>query len=379
MTKIDKRIIEEVKAYVAPLYANSELSYHNFSHVQNVVSMVKKLGKSEGLSKDQRNKLAVAGYFHDVGYGQNEENHEELSAQMAEKYLTDQLIDSEDIQEVKTYILATKMGRIPQSKEEEIIKDADLGHLGMVDFFLVSEGLRTEKSKKQGDVIPEEDWSNRNLEFLLHHKYYTQSAKDLLDKQKFANIKLITQMNKENAKKLKDASPDRGIETMFRVALRNHNALSQIADNKANILLSVSTIMLSLLLSSLIPKVGTDSILMWPTIITIVVCLTTMYFAVMATRPKINHVPHYSREMVLENKTNLLFFGNFKNLDLEEYEWGIGEMMKDKDLLYGALTKDLFFLGKVLNNKYAFLSKGYNIFIFGLMLSVASFILAILL
>lgn len=152
-----------------------------------------------------------------------------------------------------------------------------------------------------------------------------------------------------------------------------------MADNKANIMLSVSTIMMSLLLTSMVPKVDSNPGMLWPTIITLIVCLVTMYYAIMATRPIVDKTLTYSRDLLHQNKTNLLFFGNFKNLDIEEYEWGIGEMMKDKELLYGALIKDLFYLGKVLSKKFEYLHMCYNVFMIGLFVSAASFIFALVL
>ena len=75
-------------------------------------------------------------------------------------------------------------------------------------------------------------------------------------------------------------------------------------------------------------------------------------------------------------KVNLLFFGNFHKMKLDEFEWAMGEMMKDRDYLYGSLTKDLYFLGLVLNRKYNLLRATYAVFIVGIILSVISFAVA---
>ena len=57
---------------------------------------------------------------------------------------------------------------------------------------------------------------------------------------------------KEKVKKVKELKPDRGIETMFRTTSKNHMELSAIADNKANIMISINSIILSVLVSVLI-------------------------------------------------------------------------------------------------------------------------------
>ncbi|RZM23387.1 MAG: phosphohydrolase, partial [Pedobacter sp.] len=75
-------------------------------------------------------------------------------------------------------------------------------------------------------------------------------------------------------------------------------------------------------------------------------------------------------------KTNLLFFGNFYKMQLEEYQWAMNEMMKDNDYLYNSMIKDLYFLGLVLHRKYKLLRITYNIFMFGIIVSVIAFVIA---
>ena len=81
----------------------------------------------------------------------------------------------------------------------------------------------------------------------------------------------------------------------------------------------------------------------------------------------------FTKEDVEERRVNLLFFGNFHQMDLKEYEWALQEMVKDKDYVYSSLTKDLYYLGVVLNRKYKILRITYNIFMIGMIISVISF------
>ena len=105
--------------------------------------------------------------------------------------------------------------------------------------------------------------------------------------------------------------------------------------------------------------------------------VTTIVVAILATRPKVNQGT-FSREDILSKKTNLLFFGNFHKATLEEYEWGMSQMMKDQDYLYGTLVKDIYFLGVVLGRKYKLIRLAYNVFMFGIIVSVIAFTLAVL-
>lgn len=183
---------------------------------------------------------------------------------------------------------------------------------------------------------------------------------------------------KESIKaKYKSESPDRGIQTLFRVTLKNHLTLSDIADTKANILLSVNAIIISVVLSNLIPKLDNPSnaYLIYPTVIFVSFSVVSMVLAVLATRPNVTS-GQFTKEDVKNKKVNLLFFGNFHKMKLPDYEWAIQELVKDKEYIYTSLTKDLYFLGLVLNRKYNILRTTYTIFIIGIVVSVISFALA---
>jgi hypothetical protein len=71
--------------------------------------------------------------------------------------------------------------------------------------------------------------------------------------------------------------------------------------------------------------------------------------------------------MWIPKTVNLLFFGNFYKMSLEEYTYGMEKMMDDKDFLYGSLIKDVYAQGVVLGKKYRLLRIAYNIFMFGLL------------
>ncbi len=181
---------------------------------------------------------------------------------------------------------------------------------------------------------------------------------------------------KAAAKREKENRPDRGIETMFRLTSSNHLELSSMADSKANIMISVNSIIVSVLLSVLLRKLEEFPNLVIPTIIFLTVCVTTIVFAVLATRPKVNSGT-FTKDDIYQKRTNLLFFGNFHKMNLDEYEWGMKEMMKDRDYLYGSLIKDIYFLGVVLGRKYKMLRISYSIFMFGFVISVLAFAIAI--
>ncbi|MEL6251425.1 MAG: Pycsar system effector family protein [Bacteroidota bacterium] len=155
--------------------------------------------------------------------------------------------------------------------------------------------------------------------------------------------------------------------------------MSSIADNKANILLSISTLLMGIIFTEVINGIGElkelDNNIAFPIVAVIIVCMATIIFAILATRPKVNSGV-FTREDIIQKKTNLLFFGNYHGMPLDDYLWGVGEMMKDAEYLYGSMSKDLFFLGKVLAKKFQYLRIAYNIFMYGIIVSLMVAMLA---
>jgi hypothetical protein len=150
-----------------------------------------------------------------------------------------------------------------------------------------------------------------------------------------------------------------------------------MADNKSNILITINSIILSVVVSVLVRKLEDNEYLIIPTVMLVSVCLTTMVFAILATRPNISS-GRFNREDIKNKRTNLLFFGNFHGMEIENYEWAMKEMMRDADYLYGSLIKDIYYLGKVLGKKYKYLRLSYNIFMYGFVIAILSFVIAML-
>ena len=225
--------------------------------------------------------------------------------------------------------------------------------------------------------------------FTQLHKFHTpyalknwQKKKDenlltLLEKDKSHKSKLKKEDFKAKAKaKYKNSSPERGIQTLYRVTMRNHLKLSDIADTKANILLSVNAIIISLAIANLIPDLDTpgNKQIMIPTLILVLFSVASIVGSILSTRPNVTS-GEFTKEQVKNKEVNVLFFGNFHQMPYDQFEWAMQEIIKDQNVVYDSLTKDLYYLGIVLNKKYRMLRITYTIFMIGIILSVLSFIL----
>lgn len=386
-------LIEQSEDFVSNLLKDnlSNLySYHNFNHTFNVVNAVIKLCDKEKVEGADKEMLLVAAWFHDTGYLNGVENHEDESVKIVTKFLKEKEQSDEFITEVSKLILATSKLYVPQTQLEKIIKDADYVHITSLEYESSCELLRSELESTMDISFSSLEWAKENLNFLLNkHRFYTDYAlkkwQPLKEKTiamvqkkiKKQELKKAKAMENDEKKKDKVEKPDRGIDTLFRVSLGNHTRLSGIADSKANILLSVNAIIISIALSSIIPKLDSpkNAHLVIPTFIMLISSVITIIFAILSTRPKVTS-GFFTRADVEAKKVNLMFFGNFYKMPLEDYDWAMNEMMKDRDYLYSTMIKDLYYLGLVLQRKYNLLRIAYNFFMVGIIITVISFVIA---
>jgi len=387
---VNNDFFKEVRGYVFKLFKSnlpSAVVYHNFDHTVEVVNAAFEIGTAENISDEEMKTLLIAAWFHDTGNIKSYLNHEEESKKIVSNFLKDKGFEKDQISTISGLIDATKMPQKPKNKLERIICDSDLVHLGKKDFKEKSELLKLEWELLGYKNSSEFDWCFENENFLTTHSFFTDYAYENFNSQKTKNLlklkKDLKKMKDGSEKKLKNKStkkemnPEKGIETMFRVTLRNHINLSAIADTKSNILLSVSAIMMSIVLTTLVPKLDKPDnyYLIYPTAIFLFITVVTIIFSILATRPKVTS-GNFTKEDIANKKVNLLFFGNFYKMSLEEFQEGIFEVMGDYNYLYKSLMKDLYFLGIVLQKKYKLLRIAYTIFMIGIVISVIAFVIS---
>jgi predicted metal-dependent HD superfamily phosphohydrolase len=393
--KITNQILAETGAYVSGYlskHLDKAFCYHDFFHTFSVVNASDMLCTTTGISKPQQRILLVAAWFHDTGYTIQMDEHEKASAIIAEKFLKERGIDEEEIELVKNCILATQYPQHPKNELEQILCDADMLHLSADHFMERSALLRKEWDVTKNQQYTDKEWCELNIAFLNNHEFHTGYCRELFDKVRKVNLKQLTDAlelynkqatknNKEKnlatsenkkTEKIKEIRLERGVETLFRLTSGNHMKLSGMADTKAHILLSINSIIISVILSVLVKNLHETPNLIVPTIFLLAVCLATTVFAVLTTKPKISKGV-FTADQIHNRQANLLFFGNFHNMGWESYEWGIQEIMHDREYLYKSMTKDIYYLGKVLAAKYRYLNIGYRIFMYGMIASVLAF------
>jgi predicted metal-dependent HD superfamily phosphohydrolase len=399
-----QELLRDIEAHVQAFFAEqipAKYVFHDLEHTVQTVAAVRNIGEGHELGEQDQALLEVAAWFHDTGYNEGPTGHEARSITFVEAYLKDKMPEN-DLQIISGCIAATKIPQSPKTLLEQILCDADMSHLGMKTYWDRNGRLRQEFILAQERIMSEQEWIEFELNFMLSHEYHTEVARQLFNKRKAKHIQqLIKQKRrlnpdeapsvtelalgeskdqkndlarilKESENELNQARHGRGVETMYRTTYRTHTTLSSLADSKANLMLSVNAIVISILVSNLLPQLQGNPKLIIPTALLMLTCLGSMVYATLSTRPKVTE-GITTREAIKARKVNLLFFGNFYNMKLEDFQWGVNEMLRDPDFLYSSMTRDLYYLGIVLAKKYKYLSICYNIFMYGLIASILAF------
>ena len=160
---------------------------------------------------------------------------------------------------------------------------------------------------------------------------------------------------------------------MYRVTYQNHISLSQLADNKANMLISINGLIISVMIA-IVTRTGAVSWSLAPLLVLITGCMVSLAFAIIAARPRLNRSA-VTIDQVRNETANVLFFGQFTSMPLAEFQESLRVLMKDRRLLYAHLGRQLYHMGESLNGKYRYLQLAYNAFLASTALATALFVL----
>ena len=362
---------------------SAEHSYHNLTHTLAVRDACLEIGKGMKIKEEELEELELAALFHDTGFISQYEGHEEVSCRIAEGFLNEHHYQGKKLQRVLACIAVTRMGQEPTTVVEKIIKDADLSNLGSPGYIVGLAKLRKEWEVMLEQQYENQEWFELNRSFLKNHKYYTDYANKHFGAQVKENQKSLKKLAKEEKQNMKKSSKpaptsitgSRSAQMMFKTALRNHLDLSNLADNKANIMISINAAIVTFALPVAWSYIEDYGYLLFPSITLLISCLSSMVFATLATRP-IKMMGFTAEDKIMAGQSNLFFFGNFFKMSFDQYFKGMQQTIEQEDRLEGAIMRDLYFLGRSLGRKYSQLRVCYNIFMIGVIFSVVVFLVA---
>jgi predicted metal-dependent HD superfamily phosphohydrolase len=319
-------ILSEAENYIRTAEGGkvaNDLPYHNIRYTEHVVARVIEIANYYKLIDEDYFVVVLSAWFKGYGYYSSRvADPEGQSQKAAAAFLRDRQVSEKTIDAVSHCIQATRLPQSPENAREEILCDADLFYLGTDKFSEINKLIRKETEHRLGEKTDKSGWRQKTIVLMESHHFHTRYARDLFQAKKQENLdklkkkalkekeeplmpavlqtgqaaKLEKPENQEAgdpAKKQKTDRPGKGIDTMFRISSDNHQRLSDMADNKANIMISTNSIIISVLLSTLLRKLEDNGHLVVPTILLLAICVTTMVFAILSTSP---YLPELSRQ-----------------------------------------------------------------------------------
>lgn len=387
-----KELTEAAEEYVRELLFNeldTKVVFHNYGHAEELADVAKKLAKTADLEEAEKTQLVLAAWFLDTGFTVDPRDPNPHSCQIARDWLNGQGYEATDgvLRLIKS-VRETDPDRYTDL--QALFHDVRYNWLGRKRFDRRAKLLRLEEEQLRGEPIPHAEWERRMQGLLIDRRYLTEAGieeyQDRLQRNLAEQRDTTAKAVQKTTRKQSGKNYGRGIDTVYRTSFRNHINLSRIADGKANMMISINTIILSILLavsgaglSFFEDIIYTSPGFILPIISLILSSLIAVVFAVFSARPKVTEykIRHRTPEE-RDPGASLLYFGNFLQLPKKEFVEYMADVKDDQEILYDDLARDLYDLGGVLQRKYFLLTISYNIFVGGLALSVLMFLIVYL-
>jgi predicted metal-dependent HD superfamily phosphohydrolase len=187
-------LIEKAIAYVEVLFRERKpdwVRYHTLEHAKAVAKASEEIGIACGLGGEDLEVVILAAWFHDTGYLEKIEGHEERSVELAKSFLEGKGFAQDKVAQVAGCIRATRMPQNPQNLTEEVLCDADIAHLASEDFLESTERVRLEIEHHMGRKLTEIEWLTMNTNFLAGHRYHTDCARSKYAQGQADNLKVL--------------------------------------------------------------------------------------------------------------------------------------------------------------------------------------------
>lgn len=383
-------LLQDAREFMLKWYneqADARYVFHNYNRTENILQKAYQLGKAEEVAESDMGHLLLAACFSEIHC--IDADHD--AAALWTAFLKEWEYEA-DTHPVVPILLAQYLDPEKQSKLANILRDAVLATTYSENYDAQQPVLRLQHELVGKEKFSNQEWYQKQYDELLKVRYQTPGAKrmygELVGKyilQKKNRVEKLSQRLASGSEAngglfegIEKKLPNSAIQTFFRTNYRNHINLSAIADTKANIMISVNAILISVVISILsyqnIPE--TKPIVLLPVVIFLFTGLASLICAVLSIRPKVTAL-NAEDASVQKAQKNIIFFGNFVNLSLEQYEQAMNSVLRDGQLLYGNMVRDIYYLGKVLEKKYRFLTLSYNLFMLGFVTTVLSFLIVL--
>ncbi len=400
-------LVEKAELFATDIIAkfSDKIIFHDLKYAHRYIKNVKIIAGEEKLSEKETCLAVIAAWFHASSFGaisyKVDKETNEIKSDFDQKvsaYVNQFFDQHAGFEECRGFILTTLkhlgfpheitnkvegvlqdayskefVGKKAQKNvkrfyEEALIHNLDIGRKSFYDVGVAQvEQMQFYTTYGKRELEPK---------LLALIDTFKKDQKELAKQEDIA-LKRELNINAEELKQLKKnlksskGRDDRGIQTLFRTTSKNHYVLNQMIDRKANIMITVNSIILSLVIGGVLgDQIREQGSLEFISIIILAVTnLLSIFFAILSIRPEDTH-GKFTEDQIRNKQGNLLFYGNFHQMHPDDFEWGMLQLINDGKYLYTSMIKDIYYLGKTLNRKNKLIRWSLNIFIIGLGLSL---------
>ncbi len=377
-------MLERARRWVLDLFndhGDTRLVWHNFARTNQLVTLSARLATDDKLDEVDLLALYTAAWFSYTGWLFDPSDPLTASRQLARQFLhaehqPDALQDN-----VHEVLGAVNMTEPPISPVGRILWDAVLAlHVGP-DYSETQKLRKKEQENILRTAISNEQWRQEEVLLLRTLSFFTAEGKATFEPELARHLQSLERRQEKAEKPVVETVPAKSngnstIQTYFKTSYHTHIHLSGIADRKAQMLISVNAILISVLITVLSYSniAETRPPLLIPVTLFMVFGLSALVFAVLSARPKVTRQP-IAHLLPEERRSNLLFFGHFTQLDPDDYIREMNDLFEDPNELQSAMHRDMYFLGKVMDRKYRLVSMAYTLFLIGFIGAVCSFLI----
>ncbi|MGK0391126.1 MAG: hypothetical protein ACI94Y_003888 [Maribacter sp.] len=401
-----QKLIEKAEIFAGKIMTafSDKIIYHDIRYAHRFTKRIKTIGESENLNDDDMCVALLAGWIHSSAYGDAKVSIDPETKGFSTNY--DSLIDGY----LDRFSLDNNLPEMAKEQMKTILKNINYpanitNKIEAVIFDSMNAEFAGKKGKKHLRLIYEEgllhdinlgkkSFYDVAINILDQQQFHTDYGKKELEAKYLETIDSIKKEKKELEKRenvilkrelditdnelkqlqknLKSSKgrDDRGIQTLFRTTIKNHYTLNRMIDQKANIMITVNSIILSLVIGGVLGDEASENGFWYflPVGILGAANLLSIIFAILSIRPENTH-GKFTEEDIRNKKGNLLYFGNFHKMHPEDFEWGMLQLLNDGKYIYTSMIKDLYYLGITLGIKNKLIRLSLNIFIIGLVAS----------
>jgi predicted metal-dependent HD superfamily phosphohydrolase len=391
MSKHENDIVRSAADHVFVLFRDAApdaaLVYHGYDRSRELVRACREIAKGCDLDERETRIALLAAWFHDAGYTAGAQTDGVESAALARQFLSGHDDAAALAEAVETCMRAAKDG-VPESPAQEVLHDALLVSTADKDYLRALRVLRLERERRGAPALSDVEWTESCIQFVEQHPFRTRYAQLEYNRGRAENLmrlhNLLREQREEAAGERAQAEKaEKGlgktIEDLYNDITKNQLKILNVADRRTATMVHVNAIMISLTAALLLRHIESHSHLLIPTLILLAVNLLAILISILsmrAPRSLKGLLRGLNEQEAAACDSNLLLSLNPMATARDEYYEDMEKLARDLPALRTAMIDATYFGRRILNWRAQMLRWTYDVFLGGLFVAVAAFVIA---